>query len=107
MSALKRIRKALEAQKQSEHDDDKQECHELAWAATCYMAPGPIFAHSEYSDDRRHTYIDPWPFDTNQDDRVRDGAIDIDARIVEIVKACAWGAREIERLERMKGQGDG
>lgn len=72
---------------------------QLAWAATCYAAPSPIFAETRGVGHVR--FSDPWPWAPAWDKRPEPGA-PIDERIRALEKAGALVAAEIDRLLHMK-----
>jgi hypothetical protein len=99
----------------TEHHDDRHDDGELALAAACYATPKPLLVHEErqvqanssrgigdcYSYDYRPVtgYWDPWPWDEEWDKRGKS------TRIRDLQKAGALIAAEIDRLERVKGDG--
>lgn len=98
-----------------EHDDI-HDGGELAAAACCYAAPERIYKLYKYdSNDPRFAFVDPWPWDVDNDKRVpahhlsdarRDPKdMSTEWRIDLLVKAGALLAAEIDRLQR-KGTED-
>lgn len=99
------------------HDDAHQH-GQIAWAAACYAAPGPIYRQSWThrrlnAPDRSGrsvseapspwatevTFREPWPWDYTYF-KPSDDDSGIDDRIRELAKAGALIAAEIDRLQR-------
>lgn len=93
--------------------DDQYTGGELAWAATCYAAPWPVF-RVEPRQDAFHVH-DPWPWHDAADMRPRDQAHQIIPfqelpplmRVRVLEKAGALIAAEIDRLLRAQAQAEG
>lgn len=69
----------------SEHDGNHGD--DLAWAAVCYAAPGPVFESQG---------VDPWPWESGWDKRKKHD------RIRQLEIAGALIAAEIDRLLRLQ-----
>lgn len=102
----------------AEHDDSHKD-NALAWAATCYAAPGRIYVERHQAD--RIAFVDPWPFEARSDLAGR-GFYDWDKRKKDdrgyqtnyvqmppagdrldyLVKAGALIAAEIDRIQRSR-----
>jgi len=91
--AAERVRQITEEGWTPGHDDQHDD-NEMAWAALCYAAPGPVFAMRGDSSYEDPVYVDPWPWDPQWDKRGRSD------RVRELVKAGALIAAEIDRLQR-------
>lgn len=88
-----------------EHDDG-HDGGELAMAAVCYASPDLIYVEERHANSVG--FIDPWPWDENEDKRQRGGnvitanhRVSKRARISLLVKAGALIAAEIDRLQRI------
>jgi len=86
--AKERIRQIEEEAWTDYHDDDHLN-DELAWAAVCYASPDFIFKF----DDQGYQ-VDPWPWSRIWDKRKSD------TRVQQLVKAGAFIAAEIDRIQR-------
>lgn len=93
------------AQHDDDHDDDG-----IAWAATCYAAPGRIYVQEDFADGVH--FNDPWPWDDCYDKRPRPSRgnypepekATVTERIRLLEKAGALIAAEIDRLLRAKAR---
>lgn len=93
--------------------DDQYTAGELAWAATCYAAPWPVFRVERRQD--AYQVHDPWPWHDAADMRPRDQAHQIIPfqdlpplmRVRVLEKAGALIAAEIDRLLRAQAKAEG
>jgi hypothetical protein len=88
MIAAERERQVSDEGFTDEHDDTHSG-GELALAAACYAVPYPDALAAGWS----------WPFEPESFKRVSNG-VSVDSRTVELVKAGALIAAEIDRLQR-------
>ena len=107
--AEERIRQVREENWSSDHDMDH--CGgELAWAAVCYAAPGPVFEQIDLLPESVR-FSDPWPWDSRDDKRsymeendpadlIPNQELELPLRRRLLVKAGALIAAEIDRLNR-------
>jgi hypothetical protein len=96
--------------------DDRHTQGSIAWAASVYAAPGPIYRYGwshvrGNAPDRsgrsvmepasewptRMTFVEPWPWDYSA---LKQHDDTIEGRVSELVKAGALIAAEIDRLQR-------
>ena len=103
----------LEVGYDAAHDDDHAG-GELALAAICYATPVKIYTGTVLEDG--FNFVDPWPWNPNDDKRLDYGGLDEKARAYSVpdpctytmdqcidllVKAGALIAAEIDRLQRV------
>jgi hypothetical protein len=108
----------IDAEGYSHEHDDEHGHGQIAWAAACYAAPGPIYRQSwthrrPNAPDRsgrsvmepsspwatQVTFREPWPWDYRAF-KPSDDESGIPDRIRELTKAGALLAAEIDRLQR-------
>ena len=97
--ADERVRQVVKEAYDASHDDD-HDSGELAWAAVCYAAPGPVYSQMEVPGGFR--FQDPWPWGIADDKRSEEDMPSAEDRIRLLEKAGALIAAEIDRLLRVE-----
>lgn len=99
-------RRQIEVEGWSAEHDDGNGGDDIAWAAVCYAAPGPV-RRSRMVDcapsravfpDLKPRWVDPWPWDSKWDKREKHD------RIRQLTIAGALIAAEIDRLLRRESR---
>lgn len=83
----------IESERYTDEHDDEHINDELALAACCYASPTNLYQKINKDNGEIH-FVDPWPFDSCEDNRGDK------SRITLLVMAGALIAAEIDRLVR-------